>query len=272
MPIISKITIAKKRKDRFHVYITDPKSKEEQYGFTVSEDILIRRHLSKGLELSEEDIETIRSEDNIDKAFQKTLNYLSYRMRSEKEVLDYLKDMDIPNEKALQILDRLKELQFLDDQMFANAFVRTKKNTQKKGPKLIEQELYEKGISQKRIDVALQEYPLQEQIDNAIAVAIKKSSSYRSDGLRMRKQKLYQFLLQKGYTSNVINEAIEVSLKEQDVEDVEWTALNKQGEKALKKFSKYDEWEQNQRIKQQLYQKGFTMDLIDRWLQGNKER
>ncbi|MDQ0256880.1 regulatory protein [Evansella vedderi] len=268
MPIITKISVAKRNKGRFHIYLD--KGEGEEYAFTVSEDVLVKRQLIKGRKLTEKEIEAIREEDVLDKAFQKALNFLSYRMRSKKEVLQYLKDQEVQQEEASQLLDRLKDLNLLDDQMFAAAFVRTKKNTQKKGPLIIEQELYEKGISQRMIDKAMEEYPVEEQLNNAMNAASKKLSSYKSEAHRQKKQKLGQFLMQRGFTSSVVQQAVEESMKDND-DNLELEAIRKQGTKAVKKFSKLEGWEREQRIKQHLYQRGFSMEIIEEWLREQEE-
>ncbi|MBU9710748.1 recombination regulator RecX [Evansella tamaricis] len=270
MPItISKITIAKKNKGRFHIYVDRGDGNGDEYAFTVSEDIFIKRHLSKGKTLTEEEMNRIREEDVLDKAFQRTLHFISYRMRSEKEVLTYLHEQDIQKEEASQLLERLKDLNLLDDQAFAEAFVRTKKNTQKKGPLLIQQELYEKGITEKGIEKAMKEYPEEEVLENAMKTALKKQSSYQKEGQRKRQQKLMQFLIQRGFPSETARQVVE-SCDEQVPSDAEWEGLVKQGEKAEKKYSKYEAWEREQRIKQYLYQRGFSLDLIDEWLRNRE--
>ncbi|MBU9719859.1 MULTISPECIES: recombination regulator RecX [Bacillaceae] len=268
MPAISKITVAKKNKGRFHIYVD--RGQGDEYALTVSEDIFVKWSFSKGMELSEDDIVKIREEDVLDKAFQKTLNYLSYRMRSEKEVLQYMKDQEVGEEEARRLLDRLQDLNLLDDRAFAEAFVRTKKNTQKKGPLLIEQELYQKGISQKDIDHALKEYPEEEELENAIKTASKKQTSYKKEGNRQRKQKLLQFLMQRGFSNGIAKQAVD-KCEAEIPEDFEWEGLVKQGEKAIKKFQKYEAWERDQRIKQYLYQRGFSGDSIEAWFSKMKE-
>lgn len=270
MPKISRITVAKKRKDRFHIYLSKENGKEE-YGFTVSEDLFIKHSLNKGMDISEADINKIKEEGVLDKAFQKTLNFLSYRMRSEKEILQYLREQEVERDDAEQLMERLRDLNFLDDLAFAEAFVRTKKNSQKKGPLLIEQELYQKGISQKHIGTAMLQYPPEEQLDNAIAAAEKKQSSYSSEGARKKQQKLMQFLIQRGFTSETAKQALAESDTGATANE-EWEALLKQGAKAEKKYSKYEDgWEKDQRIKQFLYGRGFSMELIDKWLQQKEE-
>ncbi|SDY33726.1 regulatory protein [Evansella caseinilytica] len=266
MPMISRIAVAKKNKGRFHIYIGSAQG--EEYAFTVSEDLFIKRGLRKGLELTEAEICEIREADQLDKAMQKVLNYLSYRMRSEKEVYIYLAELEVKGKDAAQIVARLKELQFLDDKLFAKAFIRTKKNTQKKGPLVIVQELQEKGISKPLIEQALAEYPEEEQLEHAVSAAVKKQTSYRNDGRKLRKQKTIQFLLQRGFPSSVVQQAVE-ALEEDSDDSGELAALATQGEKALKKFARYDGWEKEQRIKQFLAQRGFSFDLVEKWLREN---
>ncbi|WP_096187909.1 recombination regulator RecX [Evansella halocellulosilytica] len=268
MPKITKMTASKRKKGRFHIYVN--RGASDEYAVTISEDIFVKKHLKKGMELTEDDIVALRQEDTLDKAFQKALNYLSYRMRSEKEVYNYLLDQEASPEEADQMMDRLRDLNLLDDGAFAASFVRTKKNTQKKGPFIIEQELYQKGISQQNIDKAMLEYPEEEQLDNAIKAVEKKQKSYRSDSVKQRRQKLVQFLVQRGFSQSMSQTAVNECELENDI-DVEWDAVKKHGEKALKKYANYDGWEREQRMKQFLYAKGFSIELIEAWLKENTE-
>ncbi|SER85931.1 recombination regulator RecX [Salipaludibacillus aurantiacus] len=268
MPIISKITAAKKKKGRFHIYLK--REEGEEYAFSVSEDLLVNEHLLKGKELSEEDIERLKEKDDVDKAMQKALNYLSYRMRSEGEITRYLRDQELTEEDIANIIDRLRELQFIDDIRFAEAFVRTKRDTAKKGPLLIEQELYQKGVSQHHIDRAMKEYPEETQLDHAIKMVEKKQSSYKKEGAKKKQQKLMQFVIQRGYPQSVASKAVAEAELETDPE-AEWEGLVKHAEKAWRKHVKKDAWERDQKVKQYLFTRGFTAELIDRWFELKKE-
>ena len=53
--------------------------------------MLVKFDLRKGKELDELDIIEIQYGDDVKKGFKKALDYLSYRMRSTKEVKDHLK-------------------------------------------------------------------------------------------------------------------------------------------------------------------------------------
>ncbi|PYZ92406.1 recombination regulator RecX [Salipaludibacillus keqinensis] len=268
MPVITKITAAKKTKGRYHIYLK--RGEGEEYAFSVSEDVLVSEHLTKGKELTKTDISNLKDKDDVDKAMQKVLNYLSYRMRSETEVIRYLKDLEVAEEDITRMVKRLRELDFIDDQRFCEAFVRTKRDTAKKGPLLIEQELYQKGVSKINIEQAMKQYSEELQLEHATAMVEKKQSSYKKESLKKKQQKLMQFIIQRGYPHSIASKAVQLAEIEEDPE-LEWDAVDKQGEKAWRKYEKKELWERKQRVKQYLYGRGFTADKIDEWIEHKLE-
>ncbi len=80
MRVITKIARQKNNPERYNIYVN------EEYAFPVDEAIIIQFGLTKGKILEEFDIQEIAYEDEIRKAFNKGLNFLSYQMRSEHEV------------------------------------------------------------------------------------------------------------------------------------------------------------------------------------------
>ncbi|MFU1850437.1 recombination regulator RecX, partial [Enterococcus faecium] len=91
----------------------------------VSEDILVRQRLLKGQELSDTLIEEIKKASSYDVGLQMAMNYLSYQLRSKKEIFTYLKEKEIVPEDRVKIVQRLEELRLLDDAIFSESYVRT---------------------------------------------------------------------------------------------------------------------------------------------------
>lgn len=260
MPIITKISIQKNNSERYNIFL------DGEYAFSVDEEVLARFQLTKGKELSDLDISEIDYEDDIRKGVNTAIHYLSYRMRSEKEVRDYLKQKEI-NEMVIQeVIHKLYNLKYLNDLEFAVAYVRTQMNTTKKGPGTIKMELYEKGISDNQIDQALQEYSKEQQIDHAKALLEKTIKQNKKLSEKSLKQKLDQTLLRKGFDIDTIHLAMdEIDFKKDESE--EWNAIVVQGEKAHRKLQKYSGYEYEQKMKQTLYRKGFPIELIEKFLQ-----
>ena len=61
----------------------------------VSEDLLVRYRLLKGTEITPEVFEELKSSAGFDMGLQMAYNYISYQLRSEKEMDQYLKIVSI---------------------------------------------------------------------------------------------------------------------------------------------------------------------------------
>ena len=256
--MISKIQ-PQKAKGRYNVYIND------DFAFGVDEEVLIKFELTKGLHITKEMQKKIENEDSYFKAYQRTLNYLSYSLRSEKQIRDYLVKHELEHYSD-RMIEQLKSLRFIDDLNFAQSFVRSQANVNQKGPRTIEQDLKQKGISEINILTALDEYPYEQQLENAIELADKQWNKTSKSSARESVQKVKRYLLNKGYSFEIVGEAMDEIDTEKDSEE-EYDALVKQGDKAEKRYArKYDGYDLSQRIKAYLYSKAYPTDLINRYM------
>lgn len=260
MAIITKITTQKKNKERYNIFLN------EDYAFSVDEAVLAKFQLKKGMELDELDISEIQFDDEVKKAFNAALVFLSYRMRSKKEIIDYLKKKEVDEPIIPEVLHKLTEYKYVDDAEFAKSYCLTQINTTLKGPEVIKQELIEKGIEKELITSSLELYTKEAQIESAIKLIEKniKKTTKLSD--LVMKQKLEIGLQRKGYTWDVIQIAME-ELNIEKEQDEEWEALLHQATKAKRKYEKYEGWEYDQKMKQALYRKGFSLEMIEKYLQ-----
>lgn len=264
MAKITRITTQKRNKQRYNIFLDHGQG--ENYAFSVDEDILIQYMLRKGMEIDEETIETLMEKDSFHKAFTLALNYLSYRMRSEKEIRTYLWDKEVDDEKIEYVVKRLKEENYLNDTEFAIALVRTRMQTSSKGPLLVKKELHEKGVAKPTASEALEHYTFDEQVEKATKLVEKKLRLDGKKSFREQIQKTRQTLMQKGFTNDVIQVVMEEVQDDKD-EDAEWDAVVFQGEKALRKYSSKSEgYELKHKVKGALYRKGFAFEYIDRFL------
>lgn len=262
MPIITKITTQKNSSDRYNIYL------DEAYAFGIDEEVLIRYQLAKGKELTEFDITQIQYEDEIRKALNAAINFLSFRMRSKDEIRQHLKKKEWDEPVIHAVLLELAERKYVDDLDFASAYVRTQVNGGKKGPLNIKQELKQKGINDQLIERAMNEYSKEQQIDHAIQLGNKLAKQNSKLSELFLKQKIEQFLMTKGFPFSIISIAIEEIEYEKD-EDDEWSALQIQAEKAHRRYKNLTGFEYEQKMKQALYRKGFSIEGIERYLSEN---
>lgn len=260
LPIITKIT-PQKNKHRFNIFIDD------QFAFGISEDILVKYQIHKGMALSEElKVELLKNEA-IHKAYQRCLNYLSYRQRSEKEICDYLAEKGY-DEEIPEVIVLLKEKRLLDDQEFANAFVRTAVNGSKKGPRIIEHQLLEKGIEPSMIQEAIFEYfSSEQQIKVASTMADKKWTQMRQKSEREAYDQLTKYLYQRGFYREEIRQVMDAFDQSMD-QGEEYDHLKHQGNKALKKYQrKAQGYKLAQKLKGYLFRKKYPIELIDKYIE-----
>ncbi|OCA82491.1 recombination regulator RecX [Bacillus sp. FJAT-27986] len=268
MPLISKIEQQKKNKNRFNIYITE-EGQPERYAFSVDDDLLVRMRLSKGMEVDELSIMEIQYRDHIQKAFQSAVNYLSYRIRSEHEVTSYLSEKEWEQAVIDEVIHKLREYRYVDDEEYAKAFVRTQMNVSKKGPDVIRTELLNKGISEKDQQTALSQYTNDLQRENAEEWASKTLNKSKGS-MKEAKQKTIQFLVRKGFSmslAKLVTEELAV-----DDKNAEWESLVKTATKFHRKYAQLDDYSYSQKMKTALFRKGFDMDLISRFVELGKER
>ena len=92
----------------------------------------------------------------------------------------------------------------------------------------------------------------------------------KKDSDLILKQKLEQMLVRKGYNFDIISVA--VAETELNRSDEELDALRYQAEKLERKYASMTGFEYKQKMKSALYRKGFSLELIEKYLSQTKRR
>lgn len=261
MPIITKIGRQKNNNERYNLYL------DEKYAFSVDEAVLIKYQLSKGKVIEAFTIDEIVFDDEVRKAYNKAINFLSYRMRSEHEVKKKLQMSEFGEAVILEAVRKLYDHGFLNDESFTKALVNTQKKNSKKGPTAIRQELKKKGINKDLQEEVLATYSEDEQLTIARTLTEKIINQNVDKTPRQIKQKVQDSLQRKGYNFTIISQAID-SFK-LDKEQEEWEdIIATQGDKIWRKYaSKYSGYDLKKRVKTALFQKGFPGEQIDLYIE-----
>lgn len=250
-----KVTKVLKDKGDFYQIYFDNKQK-----IRVSEDLLVRFRLLKDSEIDEETFQELKKSAGYDVGLQLSMNYISYQLRTEQEVRTYLKDREITNQDIHKIIIRLKELQLVDDLNYGKSYIRTQLRLSDKGPTALKQQLFKKGLKADIIEEVLNLYTEEDQFNIAYKTATKGLKTIHGKSHKETLQKLRIKLMQKGFSGDIISSVMSEIPDEID-EDAEWEALQKAGNMLLRKFAS-DKY----KLKQKLYQKGFELDLIQRFI------
>ena len=268
MAVITKIEVQKRTTERFNIYID--KGHGEEYGFSVDQVTLIKHGLQKGLEFDDVELANILYDEEVQKAYLYAITYLSHQMRTKQEVEEQLRKKEIGQAIISEVVSKLLRDRYINDKEYASAYVRTHSNVNQKGPIVIRRELLSKGISDVMITHSLQEYPREKQIENALVLIEKKKKSYQKHSFLQMKQKLEEMLVRKGYGRDIIQICLE-ELKDEKDDKKQEEALIYHGNKYHEKYKKYDGWTYENKMKQALYRKGFSIDEIEVFIQMKRE-
>lgn len=111
-------------------------------------------------------------------------------------------------ETVERVLAKLIDLKFLDDALYAEAYVRSR--SRNKGPLRLRQELFHKGVDEGLVEKALGTLEARAQIETALALLEKNLWRWKGEP-RERYAKAYAFLARRGYPVDVVREALERS-------------------------------------------------------------
>lgn len=162
-------------------------------------------------------------EKKLNEAYEKTyfkmLNFVSYRLRSEKEVLDrlekYLSKFSLPKDSSdsvkSKVLSKLEDDGYLNDVKFASSYVKGLIFSNKPVSNMkIFQFLLKRGVPKEVImNVLSSDLPSDFLLKNALKEGEKKKNSLRDVNPYTLKRKLLDYLYKKGYPSEVIHSVID---------------------------------------------------------------
>ena len=144
---------------------------------------------------------------------RKLEQYCVYQDRCHKEVEQKMREYNlIPEAKEMILLSLLKD-NFLNEERFAKNFARGKFRIKHWGKQRIVQELKQRDISAYNIKSALKEIDEQEYLKSIFEIAEKRNDTIKEPNHFKRKKKLIDFLLRKGYETDLIFRTVDAILQ-----------------------------------------------------------
>jgi regulatory protein len=146
-----------------------------------------------------------------EQAFQKAKHYCAYQERSHYEVKEKLYSFGLYKQEVEELLSRLIEEDYLNEERFAIQFAGGKFRMKQWGRIKIKYELKQKYISEYCIKKALKEINESDYTKTLQKLAAKKWTSIKGRGENKytRIAKTTEYLLQKGYESALITAALQ---------------------------------------------------------------
>lgn len=144
-----------------------------------------------------------------EKALEKAKWYCSFQERCKQHVINRLIAWKVEKKYFDSIIEKLEDDDFLNEERFAEAYVRGKFSQKRWGKIKITAQLYQLGVAKKWIDKALQNEINEEEYKKTLHyLAEKKEAQLISETATERKTKLFRYLASKGYETDLIQEVI----------------------------------------------------------------
>jgi regulatory protein len=130
--------------------------------------------------------------------------YCAYQERCYKEVEEKLYSYAVTSSEKEAILTHLIEQNYINEERFAQSFVRGKHNYKLWGKNRIINELKFRNISSRIIEIALKELPETTYLSNFHTLAEKNWENSTERKGQKKNKKFVDFLLRKGYETHLI--------------------------------------------------------------------
>ncbi len=192
--IITAIKVQKRNPQRVSIDL------DGEYAFGLSR--LVAAWLNAGDRLSEEKIQALLEKDAFEVAYQRALDLLNHRPRSEKEIRQRLIEKDFSTEQIDRVVNKLKATGLIRDENFARMWIDSRKEFHPRSKNLMRFELRNKGIAEEHINAALEELPAEQEL------AMRAASHYirRLQGADWEtfRKRLSGYLSRRGFTYGTV--------------------------------------------------------------------
>lgn len=151
-----------------------------------------------------------------EQALQKLKHYCAYQERCHQEVKDKLYELGVWSRDHDEIIASLIEENYLNEERFAIAFAGGKYRVKQWGRVKIRYELKQKQVSDYCIRKALKQIDEDQYLQLLQDLAKGKYDSLKKDQYIIRRKKTADYLLRRGFETDLVNEALKKLLSKTD--------------------------------------------------------
>jgi regulatory protein len=210
---VTQLSSQKKDSSRVNLYV------DGEFFCGLSLDAVAKFGIYQGREIEEKELAEILVDELKNRFFQRAMSYISRAIKTEYQMRRYLKTLSIKKKGTWykeieedqlediieEIITKLKEYDYLDDEEFAFQFITSRIRTKPRGKQVLVSELMSKGVNK---DLA------KEKVDELVAdeydvLRRVYEKKYKGDKITIRDNKKIDFLKRKGFNWDLIKQLIE---------------------------------------------------------------
>lgn len=228
---------------------------------TANDHVIVNSNILYKKKLTDKELNQIKKEISYYENYDKILKMINRKIRSEYEIRKALTKNEVSQIDQDKIVNKLKELNLINDEAFAMSFTRDKIHLSLDGPYKIKKELEDNNIESTIIEQALSLFT-KDIINSKLEKIInKRLKANTKDTAYIFKQKTSIYLSNLGYSREDIAHHL-------DNIQLDNSHLEKEMEKIYQNLkNKYEGYTLYNKLKQKLYSKGFTSDEINDFIE-----
>lgn len=224
------------------------------------EDVIVNNNLLLNKELTTDKLNKLIKDNYKAGIYSLAYNYISKSIRSKKEIEEYLIKKGYDSNLVNEVVKVLIKKEYINDFNYAKSFINDRINITNYGPYRIKKDLFDKGISEEIISEVFEDIDneiFNNKLSNLINKYFKLNNKKASAILKV---KALNYFINLGYSKEqIISELDKVVLNP----NIDY--LKKEYNKLYSKYSKkYKEEYLENFIRNKLYQKGFSIDDLDK--------
>jgi regulatory protein len=198
---ITQIKKAAYDSNRYSIYV------DGEYLFSVHEDVFVKYRLYPGMSIDKVQIEELVSAEEYQQVRLAVLRYLSYRPRTEFEVLQYIAGKEFREADGRKVISEMREFGYLNDRLYAQAWVEERRKRKGFGACRLRRELQQKGIPSSWIEESLTHADEEAERLQAMEVAERRYVRICRAGPHSWwkvERKLGEYLLRQGFSLDIV--------------------------------------------------------------------
>ncbi|MBR2996895.1 RecX family transcriptional regulator [Candidatus Saccharibacteria bacterium] len=187
--VVTELRQGVKNPNRVNVFI------DGKYEFSLDVTQVVEYKLKKGMKLTAEQVAEYKKASEYGKLYQRTLEWVLTRPRSERETRDYLRkkiyDKKLDNNYIEKIIEKLKLKKYLDDEKFAEWYVENRFVKKGVSIKRLKMELMKKGVKRELAEATINKIGRGDETEIKKIVAKKRT--------RYDDERLISYLVRQGF-------------------------------------------------------------------------
>lgn len=224
------------------------------------DDVILKNQLLFHKEVDVETFQQLNKDTEYFDVYNKMLKKITTKLRSEKEIKKFLEKEknSLSLKEQTSIIKKLKEIGMINDLAFAKAYASDRIFLSNEGPYKIRRGLEEHDICEEYIEEAMNSIKEEEIEKKLQKIIVKKIKLNKKHSSYMLKQKLLAELSSNGFSKEMISRIFDENSNQND------NVIEKEAGRIYEKLArKYEGRELAQKLKEKLYQKGFSMTDIN---------